>query len=172
MTRKQLVVVYAIVIFMMVWGLDLIAIIKLNRPITLPGVLSVFTVSQIIYVTTTLLLTRFLFRKYFLAKRYALLTASVIGLMLFFILLRYTLEEVIASALYGYHNYNTNVSFTYYALDNVYYALIYLVLGFLIFLLELISKAVFCGTGFAVVFGKKTYEGRCLVERRRVAGGE
>ncbi|HEX8314160.1 MAG TPA: sensor histidine kinase [Flavisolibacter sp.] len=136
MTRKQLVVVYAIVIFMMVWGLDLIAIIKLNRPITLPGVLSVFTVSQIIYVTTTLLLTRFLFKKYFLAKRYASLTASVIGLMLFFILLRYTLEEVIATALYGYHNYNTNVSFTYYALDNVYYALIYLVLGFLIFLLD------------------------------------
>ncbi|HEX8315857.1 MAG TPA: hypothetical protein VF609_12740, partial [Flavisolibacter sp.] len=61
MTTKQLVVVYVIVIFMMVWGLDLIAIIKLNRPITFPRVLSVFTVSQIIYVTTTLLLTRFLF---------------------------------------------------------------------------------------------------------------
>jgi two-component system, LytTR family, sensor kinase len=136
MTRKQLVVVYAIVIFMMVWGLDLIAIIKVKRPIALRDVLNVFTVSQIIYITTTLLLTRFFFKKYFLAKRYDLLAISGIGLMLFFILLRYTLEEVIAAALFGYHNYNINVSFNFYVLDNIYYALIYVVLGFLIFLLD------------------------------------
>jgi len=136
MTKKQLAAVYAILIFMMVWGLDLIAIIKLKRPITLHDVLNVFTVSQLIYITTTLLLTRVLFKRYFLAKRYVTLAVSVTGLMFLFILLRYTLEEILAAALFGYHNYNTNVSMNYYILDNVYYALIYLLLGFFIFLLD------------------------------------
>ena len=136
MTKKQLFAVYAVVIFMMVWGLDLIAIVKLNQPIRLQDVLTVFTVSQIIYITTTLLLTRVLFRKYFLTKRYGLLAGSLLGLMLFFIVLRYALEEVLSPALFGYRNYFAGVPVSYYALDNVYYALIYMVLGFLIFLLD------------------------------------
>jgi LytS/YehU family sensor histidine kinase len=120
----------------MVWGLDLISAIKLNRTITVLDLLNIFHVTQVIYLTATLLLTRALLKKFYLAKKYALLAAGTVALMLFFILLRYALEEVIVAALFGYHNYNTNVSVIYYALDNVYYGLIYIVLGFLIFLLD------------------------------------
>ncbi|HEY0042871.1 MAG TPA: histidine kinase [Flavisolibacter sp.] len=136
MTKKQLAAIYAVVIFMMVWGLDLIAIFKFKRAVSIHDFVTVFTVSQIIYVTATLVLTRVLFRKYFLTKRYTMLAAGIVGLIAFFILLRYALEEMAAPALFGYRNYNPNVSFTYYALDNVYYAFVYLMLGFLIFLLD------------------------------------
>lgn len=136
MTRKQLIVVYAVVIFMMVWGLDLIALVKLKQSVSLRRALSLFTISQLVYTTATLLLTRYFFQKYYLTKRYTLLATSIAGTVLFFILFRYTLEEVISPALFGYHNYNTNVSLTYYVLDNVYYGLVYFVLGSLLFLLD------------------------------------
>jgi len=136
MTKKQLAAVYSVVVFMMVWGFDLLGALKFNEPITLDRTLRVFAVTQVIYSVATLVLTRYVFRKYFLSKQYWHLLASVVGMVVFFIALRYFLEEILAAALFGYHNYSRGVSFAYYALDNVYYALVYLALGFLIFLLD------------------------------------
>ncbi|RYZ56510.1 MAG: histidine kinase [Chitinophagaceae bacterium] len=136
MTKKQLAAVYGVVVFMMVWGFDLLSALKFNEPITLAKVLRVFALTQVIYSIATLLLTRALFRTYFLSKQYWRLLAGMAGMLVFFIALRYFLEEVFVGSLFGYHNYSKSVSFSYYALDNLYYALVYLVLGFLIFLLD------------------------------------
>jgi sensor histidine kinase YesM len=136
MTKKQLAWVYLVVVLIMVWGLDLIATIKFGRAITLSNLVNIFHITQVIYLTSTLLLTKVLLKKYYLTKKYTLLAFGIVALLLFFILLRYTLEEAIAPALFGYRNYNPNVSLVYYALDNVYYGIIYVVLGFLIYLLD------------------------------------
>ncbi len=136
MTKKQLVAVYAVVVFMMVWGFDLINALKFNEPITVSRAFRVFAITQMIYSLTTLVLTRAVFRKYFPSRRYWHLLVSLAGVLVLFIGWRYLLEEVFSAALFGYHNYSRNVSFGYYALDNLYYALVYIFLGFLIFLLD------------------------------------
>ncbi|RYZ31127.1 MAG: histidine kinase [Chitinophagaceae bacterium] len=136
MTKKQLAAVYGILIFMMVWGFDLLATLKYNEPITLTNAFSVFKITQIIYSLSTLLLTRFIFKKFFLSKQYWLLLASLFGVLVFFIAQRYFMEEMLLPALFGYRNYSSSVTLSYYTLDNIYYALVYLFLGFLVFLLD------------------------------------
>lgn len=136
MAKRQLIIVYAVVIFMMVWGLDIINLIKVNRAISVDDIIQPFALSQIIYVTTTLLLTRWIFKKFYASNRYGMLAISLLSLAAFFIVIRYLLEEVLFYYAFGFSNYSKNVSIHYYALDNVYYALIYMVLGTLIFLLD------------------------------------
>ena len=136
MTKKQLVVVYAVVVFMMVWGIDLINLLKFGRSFSWQSAFSVFTASQLIYITATLLLTRWVFGRFNLSRKYGWLLGGVAGLVLCFMLLRFLLEEVLSPALTGYHNYPKGVSPVFYALDNIYYSLIYIVLGLLIYLLD------------------------------------
>jgi len=136
MTKKQLIAVYGVLIIMMVWGFDLLSALKYKEPITLSNALSVFKITQFVYSLSMLLLTRFVFRKYFSSKRLGLLMASIFGLLVFFIAQRYFLEELLLPAITGYRNYPSNVTLSYYTLDNIYYASIYLLLGFLVFLLD------------------------------------
>ncbi|RZL06035.1 MAG: histidine kinase, partial [Pedobacter sp.] len=57
-------------------------------------------------------------------------------LIILFIVFRFTIEEKVYYFLFGFRNYPSNVRLVYYALDNVYYAIIYIVLGTLVFLMD------------------------------------
>ena len=45
------------------------------------------------------------------------------------ICLRYLIQEVFFEWAFGFHNYNTSLSFSYYVLDNFYYAIIFSMIG-------------------------------------------
>jgi two-component system, LytTR family, sensor kinase len=136
MTRKRLIATYAILIFIMVWGFDLLNAIKYHMPITAKESFSPLNFSQAIYAVATLLLTRVVFRQFYLKKKYGLLVLGIIGLFVFFISFRYTLEEILNPLVFGVHNYRRDVSFIYYTLDNIYYATLYIALGISIFFVD------------------------------------
>lgn len=136
MTRKQLWFAYAIVCFLTIWGWDLVNTFKFRGAVSLHDIINPFHVSQLIYILSTLWLTRMVFRKFYVTKRYALLAFSLIGVWLLFSLIRYSLEQVIYPGLFSISNYPKNVNVVYYVLDNLYYALVYITFGTLIFLFD------------------------------------
>ncbi|RYY93654.1 MAG: histidine kinase [Chitinophagaceae bacterium] len=133
MTRKQLTWTYALLLFLMVWGLDLVATIKYSRPLRLIDVFGVFSLSQLAYGLGTLLATRFVFRRFFNSGRYGAWVLALLLLVPAFVLFRYGIEERLYPAVFGYRNYGANTAFSFYFLDNVYYALVYIVLGAFVF---------------------------------------
>lgn len=136
MTRKQLWFAYAIVCFLLIWGLDLVNSLKFNGTIAWREAISPFNASQLIYILTTFWLTSVIFRKFYRARKFGLLTLSLLGLIVVFILFRFTLEEILYPIFFNLKNYSENVNIIYYALDNVYYALVYITLGMLLFLFD------------------------------------
>jgi sensor histidine kinase YesM len=136
MTRMQLALVYGIILFLITWGIDLLYLLRVQKPVVWSQVWNVFTVTQLIYITTTLLVTRKLFQTYFPTRQLARLLLGVVALFAGFIALRYLLEEVLLLLLFSAHNYPKGVSFWFYTLDNLYYAGIYIFFGFLVFLLD------------------------------------
>ena len=114
---------------MMVWGLDIIAMVKLNQSVSANFIFSPFHVSQIIYGTTTLLFTRWIFKKVFRPGKYLWLIPGIAGLVTGFVLIRFLLEQWLYPQLIGFSNYPDRTTMAYYYLDNVYYAIIYIVLG-------------------------------------------
>lgn len=136
MSRKQLWIIYGILCFLLIWGWDLIDTLKFNGNINWEKTIGPFHVTQLIYVLITLLLTRYFLKKYYPVKKYFRVFCSLILLIFIFIILRYMLEEKIFPFLFGFSNYSKNVNLVYYALDNIYYALVYITLGTLVFLLE------------------------------------
>lgn len=136
MTRKQLWFVYGITCFLLIWGLELVNSLKFKGSIAWDESINLFNVSQLLYICGTLLLTREIFRKYYTVKKYGLLILSIFGMILAFILARYTMEEVLYPLLFNIKNYPKNVNIIFYALDNVYYAVVYITLGTLIFLFD------------------------------------
>ena len=136
MTRKQLWIIYAILAFLLIWGWSFIDSLKFRGTINWNEVISPFHFSQLTYILTTFWLTRFVLKKYYSAGKYATLFFSVVILITIFIVMRYLLEEVLFSVVFGFSNYPKNVNLVYYALDNLYYAVVYIVLGALVFLLD------------------------------------
>ena len=136
MTRKQLAVVYGVILFMLVWGLDLLYLLRMKQAIDWSKAVRVLTITQLVYATATLLLTRSLFRKYFSSRQLAKLVLGIVALFIGFIALRYLLEEVLAPFFFGVRNYPASVSILYYSMDNLYYAGVYILFGFLVFLLD------------------------------------
>lgn len=136
MTRQQRLIVYSIVIFMMVWGLDLINAIKYHQAIGDANIFHLLNVSQILYALCTFLFVRAVSNRYFLTGKYLRFAGSILLAILLFIIFRYTLEQVLSPLLIDIRNYPVGVSLLYYSLDNVYYAIVYIFLGFLLFLLD------------------------------------
>ncbi|MEZ5056038.1 MAG: sensor histidine kinase [Saprospiraceae bacterium] len=91
--------------------------------------------SQALYVLVTLELTNRLFKRYYPQKKILELTFGILGLIVFFILFRYFLEEWLYKLIFGKGNY-INATFTYYFRDNILYAINYITLGFLVFLFD------------------------------------
>jgi two-component system, LytTR family, sensor kinase len=136
MTRRQSVLVYIFIIFMMVWGLDLINAAKHKTPVSVADIFNPLNLSQVIYGSLTMLCTNLLAKKYFLTRRYLLFAVAITASIALFIALRYTIEEILYPVTLNIHNYRKDVALDYYALDNVYFAFIYISLGFLFFLLD------------------------------------
>lgn len=136
MNTKQLTICYTIICFMMIWGLDAVNLFKFDSTINWNEVLHPLHATHLIYMLTTMMATRYVFRKYYVGKKYVHLLFSIVGLFVVFIVLRYTLEELLMPYLFQMRNYNPNTGFKYYVLDNLYYAAVNVLLGFLVFLLD------------------------------------
>lgn len=136
MGRKQLILVYAIFLFMMVWGFDLLTTIKYGESYDITAFWSVFSLSALFYAGSTLLLVRFVCIKFYRTRRYGLLLLGLLGTLMYFMAVRYLLEQLVLPNVFDAQNYPNNISLKYYILDNIYYALIYIVLGLFFFLLE------------------------------------
>ncbi|WP_345257189.1 sensor histidine kinase [Flaviaesturariibacter amylovorans] len=141
MTRKQLTWTYAALLFLLIWGLDVLTLLKYKRGLRLADVLGLFHLSQLVYILATLLLTRLVLRRWYTTGRYVLLAAGLLALVPGFVLLRYGIEETLYPALFGYRNYGKNTAFVFYFLDNVYYALLYIGLGAFVFFVDEASGA-------------------------------
>ncbi|RYY60629.1 MAG: hypothetical protein EOO12_15100, partial [Chitinophagaceae bacterium] len=131
MTRKQRILAYGSVLFVLLWGIELINMLKFGQRPTWTDLFGLFTLSAAAYILGTLLATRWVLRR--TQERRALLLAGIPALIIAFILLRYGLEERLFPALFGYRNYNPATPFLFYSLDNIYYASVYIVLGTLIY---------------------------------------
>jgi two-component system LytT family sensor kinase len=136
MSRKQLILVYVIFLFMMVWGFDLITSLKYGENFSVSAFWNIFSLCALFYAGSTLLLVRAICKKLYRTRRYGWLVLALLGAVVYFIVVRYLLEQIILPNVTDARNYPPNVSFRYYVLDNAYYASIYVVLGLLFFLLE------------------------------------
>jgi two-component system, LytTR family, sensor kinase len=137
MTRKQRLIVYAVILFILVWGLDLIVAIRDGLPITLRNTFSPFHFSQLIYSAITMTVLYWCGRFFFSTRKYILFCLSIIPVILVFTLTRYTIEELIyPRILNGLRNYPEEYGVWRYVLDNIYFALVCICVGFLAFLLD------------------------------------
>lgn len=136
MTKRQLWLVYGITIFMLVIGLEVI-----HTSIYQDGKsglyhFSPFDITYVIYVMFTLLLVRFLLKKFFPQKRYFFIFLSLIGMFPIFMGFRYFLEEFLAPLIIHQSNYNDEITIGYYIADNISYALYYILIGVLLYFLD------------------------------------
>lgn len=135
-TRRQHIFIYGFALFVIIWGVDLLNLIKFRQAINWSRVFSPFNLTALLYASVTIYVTHRLSRRFVLKRNWGMLAASFLGVAGLFILLRYSLEEMLLPSFFGIHNYNPNTPLQYYVLDNVYYGTIYVVLGFLIFLFD------------------------------------
>lgn len=136
MSRKQLWIIYGVLCFFLVWGWDIIDSLKFYGKINWEKAVNPFNAPQLLYIIVTLLLTRFVLKKYYPAKKYGQLFIALLAVIATFIIFRYLMEEILFPLLFGFRNYAVNVHPVYYALDNIYYGMVYIILGSLVFLLE------------------------------------
>jgi two-component system LytT family sensor kinase len=135
MTRPQLITVYAAIIFLMVWGFDLINAVKYNEAYTFKDFIDPLCFSQLIYCTLTFIVVNILFKKYYKGRSGRLVIALLLSII-FFISIRYLIEQVIYPALFNIRNYPSRTTSVYYILDNIYYASLYVGFGVLVSLLD------------------------------------
>lgn len=136
MTRVQRLIAYSLVIFLMVWGLDAVSMLQTRQAPAWNDLFSPFHFSQLVYCAVTFLLTRWLWQKIILRRQYIWILPGLALLILSFVCTRYLLEEWLFPIFIQYKNYSTSVSFQFYLLDNIYYAIIYIALGTLLFLFD------------------------------------
>lgn len=137
MTKRQRIFIYGFTLFIMIWGPDILSAFKFKQASRLSEAFNIFNFSHLIYAGTTLALMHYICSRYFLVKKYLQFAMAIIGLIIFFILLRYSIEEKLYLILFGARNYSAKSSFLYYVLDNIYVASIYIIMGFLLFLLDM-----------------------------------
>jgi two-component system LytT family sensor kinase len=137
MTKRQRIFIYCLTLFLMIWGLDIINALKFNQPLSILDLFNSLYLSHFIYAGATLLLMHYICRRFFLPKKYWQFSLAIIGVALFFILLRYSIEEMLYPLLIGSRNYPKTASLLYYFLDNIYFAFVYIGMGFLLFLLDM-----------------------------------
>lgn len=89
------------------------------------------------HTVLTVALAHFMvFRPYFHQRPRWKLLAAILILLISFILIRYLVEEILFPYFLGYGNYNPNTTFRYYVIDNVYFGLIRIFIGFVLFLFD------------------------------------
>ncbi len=122
---------------MMTWGIELINNIKFNQPITWKDVFHPFHVTQIIYSIVTFYLCRIFLKKIISTRKYVWSIPALLIIIISFIGVRYLLEEILCPLLINYKNYTSGTPFLFYVLDNIYFALIYIILGSTFYLLDI-----------------------------------
>jgi len=137
MTKRQRILSYCLTLFIMIWGADIINTVKLNREINLSEAFNIFNISQLVYAGVTMALMHYICKRYFLSKKHLHFALAIVGLIILCILLRYSIEEKLYPVLLGARNYPEKLSFLYYVLDNIYVASVYIIIGFLLFLLDM-----------------------------------
>ncbi|HAO46151.1 MAG TPA: sensor histidine kinase [Ferruginibacter sp.] len=137
MTKKGLLIAYTFFFFMYFIGFGLMGNLNAGIPFPWKSLLEPLTLSHFFYTVLVTLLAHFvLFRQFYYRRPRWQLLAAVAGLLIFFILFRYLLEELIFPATIGYGNYNPKTSFRYYVVDNIYFGSINILIGFVFFLFD------------------------------------
>lgn len=136
MTKTQRYISWAVVVFMMVWGLDLINVVKFRLSISWAEAFYPLRFSQAAYCLLMICLTREFLRRIIPQRKFLLLLPAVLLLVAIFIVFRYAVEEILFPILFNLNNYNRSTTAEYYILDNIYYSLVYIMLGALLYLLD------------------------------------
>ncbi|UNY98054.1 histidine kinase [Zhouia spongiae] len=136
MTKKQRIILYGICIFLFLFGFEIINNLGFGKSIQWDQLLNYYQLTSFVYITLTFWLSYLLWNKVWPNRRLMRIIGTVIALYIFFIGFRYILEEIISPLLVGHGNYSEGVTFRYYLTDNLYYASIYIGIGFLLFLLD------------------------------------
>jgi two-component system, LytTR family, sensor kinase len=127
---------YLFTLFILVFALDLISASKFGKQAFLNVISSPFNLSQLVCTLFILLLCRYVFRRIYGRGKILLLVSGVAGLIVTYILSRYMIEEMICPVILGYGNYHEGTTIQYYFLDNIYYAVIYVAIGFFLFIMD------------------------------------
>lgn len=137
MTGKGLTAAYVFFFFMYFIGFGLMGNLNVGIPFPWKSLIEPLNLSRLFYTVTTVLLAHFfVFRKFYYRRPRWLVFIVVIGLLIFFILFRYLLEEIIFPATLGFGNYNPHTTFRYYVVDNLYFGSITILIGFVFFLFD------------------------------------
>lgn len=137
MSKKALILVYSFFFFMYFWGFNLMGNVNAGLPIPWHRMFEPLDITYYSYTLITVLLAHFMvFRNYYHKKPRWKLAVAIFVLLLLFILVRYAVEEILFPYFLGYGNYNPNTSFRYYVIDNTYYGLIRIFIGFVLFLFD------------------------------------
>jgi two-component system LytT family sensor kinase len=137
MTRTALLLTYVFFFFMYFFGFGWLGNVNSGFPYNWQRQFEAFDISKYIYTLLTVLLAHFVvFRRYYYAKPRWKLWVALTALLIFFILFRYLLEEIIYPPLIGEGNYNPATTFRYYIFDNVYFGSVKIFFGFVLFLFD------------------------------------
>lgn len=137
MTGKGLTAAYVFFFFMYFIGFGLMGNLNVGIPFPWKSLIEPLNLSRLFYTVTTVLLAHFfVFRKFYYRRPRWLVFIVVFGLLIFFILFRYLLEEIIFPATLGFGNYNPHTTFRYYVVDNLYFGSITILIGFVFFLFD------------------------------------
>jgi two-component system, LytTR family, sensor kinase len=137
MSKKALVGVYVFFFFMYFWGFNFMGNANAGLPIPWSRMFEPLDLTYYTYTVLTVALAHFLvFRPYFHRRPRWKLILAIGVLLISFILFRYLLEEILFPFFLGYGNYNPGTSFRYYFVDNLYYGLIRIFIGFVLFLFD------------------------------------
>lgn len=137
MSKKALVWVYVFFFFMYFWGFNLMGNVNAGLPIPWNRMFEPLDLTFYFYTVLTVALAHFMvFRPYFHRRPRWKLLAAISTLLVLFILFRYLVEEILFPIFLGYGNYNPGTSFRYYVIDNVYFGLIRIFIGFVLFLFD------------------------------------
>jgi two-component system, LytTR family, sensor kinase len=142
MTRGALILVYIVFFFLYFFGFSWMGNTNAGVPYPWYKALRPFSLTYYSYTLLTVLLAHFVvFRRYYYAKPRWKLAVALAGLLVFFILFRYLLEEIIMPLIVGEGNYNPSTTFRYYVIDNIYFGSIKIFIGFVFFLLDEIFRS-------------------------------
>lgn len=96
-----------------------------------------FGIALDIYQWLTIYLTHVgMLNPLFSRKKYGWAVLGGVGCVVFFIGLRYLMDETVAPALFGVHNYFPDTPFSYYVKDNLYYAFPLVLIGLVFKIIE------------------------------------
>lgn len=135
MTKRALLFVYLFFFFMYFFGFGIMGNLNSSIPYPWEKMLKPIKLSGYFLTLTVVLIAHFFVFRRFYHKRLNLFFA-ITGLLLFYIFLRYLIEEIIFPATLGYSNYINLRSFRYYFIDNIYFGSIIIFIGFVFYLFD------------------------------------